>query len=84
MASDNKIKMEIKNEKNNKRKCVMTIAGTDSGGGAGVSADLKTFAALGVHGANIIASVTAQNTLGVQSVFDIPIEEIEKDRKSVV
>lgn len=83
MASDNKIKMEIKNEKNNKRKCVMTIAGTDSGGGAGVSADLKTFAALGVHGANIIASVTAQNTLGVQSVFDIPIEEIEKQIDSV-
>ena len=59
-----------------KKKCVMTIAGSDSGGGAGIQADLKTFAALGVHGACIVASVTSQNTKGVSAVFDIPVNEI--------
>ena len=59
-----------------KKKCVMTIAGSDSGGGAGIQADLKTFTTLGVHGACVIASVTAQNTRGVNAVFDIPVSEI--------
>ena len=54
----------------------MTIAGSDSGGGAGIQADLKTFSALGVHGACVIASVTSQNTTGVKAVFDIPVAEI--------
>ena len=50
------------------RSCVLTIAGSDSCGGAGVQADLKAFAAAGVHGASVITSVTAQNTLGVFAV----------------
>lgn len=50
----------------------VTIAGSDSGGGAGVQADLKTFSALGVYGASVIVALTAQNTMGVQGVFDIP------------
>ena len=66
-----------------KKNCVMTIAGSDSGGGAGIQADLKTFSALGVHGACVIASVTSQNTTGVQAVFDIPVEEIGKQLDSV-
>jgi len=52
-------------------KTVLTIAGSDSGGGAGVQADLKTFAALGVHGVSVITSLTAQNTRAVEGVFDI-------------
>jgi hydroxymethylpyrimidine/phosphomethylpyrimidine kinase len=50
----------------------LTIAGSDSGGGAGIQADLKTFSALGVYGATIITAVTAQNTLEVAAIHDIP------------
>jgi len=51
-----------------KQPCALTIAGSDSGGGAGVQADLKTFAAYGVHGLSAIAALTAQNTRGVSAV----------------
>ena len=55
----------------------MTVAGSDSGGGAGIQADLKTFAALGVHGTSAITAVTAQNTTGVSAVFDLPPSLVE-------
>jgi len=53
-------------------KIVLTIAGSDSGGGAGIQADLKTFSALGVYGMSVLTSITAQNTLGVQGIHDLP------------
>jgi hydroxymethylpyrimidine/phosphomethylpyrimidine kinase len=54
----------------------LTIAGSDSSGGAGIQADLKTFSALGVYGASVIAAITAQNTTGVTAVHVIPPEYI--------
>ncbi len=64
-------------------KTAMTIAGVDSGGGAGIAADLKTFAALGVHGTCVVTSVTAQNTRGVLNSFDIPTEFIMEQFEAV-
>jgi hydroxymethylpyrimidine/phosphomethylpyrimidine kinase len=54
----------------------LTIAGSDSGGGAGIQADLKTFSALGVYGASVITALTAQNTKGVSAIHDAPPEFI--------
>lgn len=54
----------------------LTIAGSDSGGGAGIQADLKTFSALGVYGASVVTAVTAQNTLGVTAVHSIPADMV--------
>ena len=50
---------------------VLTIAGSDSGAGAGIQADLKTFSALGVYGVSVITAITAQNTMGVRAVQEI-------------
>lgn len=55
----------------------LTIAGSDSGGGAGIQADLKTFHQFGVHGTSVIVALTAQNTLGVNAVYPIPPDFVE-------
>ncbi len=65
-------------------KKALTIAGSDSGGGAGIQADLKTFSALGVYGMTVITSVTAQNTTGVTAVQDISAEVVGKQLDAVL
>src|SRR5215216_1772568 len=62
----------------------MTIAGSDSGGGAGIQADLKTFQALGVYGTSTLTAITAQNTLGVRAVHEIPTAMIVAQIDAVV
>ena len=63
---------------------VLTIAGSDSGGGAGIQADLKTMLAHSVHGMSVIAAVTAQNSLGVQGVWPLPVEAVLAQLDSVL
>jgi hydroxymethylpyrimidine/phosphomethylpyrimidine kinase len=64
-------------------KRALTIAGSDSGGGAGIQADLKTFAAHGVYGTSAITAVTAQNTRGVTGVFAVPAEFVTQQIEAV-
>lgn len=63
--------------------CALTIAGSDSGGGAGIQADLKTFAAHGVYGTSAVTAVTAQNTLGVTGVHVVPPEMVTAQIEAV-
>ena len=66
------------------RPCVLTVAGSDSGGGAGIQADLKTFEAIGVHGTSAITCVTAQNPLEVRDVQPISAKSVEAQIRAVV
>ncbi|MER5728563.1 bifunctional hydroxymethylpyrimidine kinase/phosphomethylpyrimidine kinase [Streptomyces sp. NPDC002138] len=62
----------------------LTVAGSDSGGGAGIQADLKTMLALGVHGMSVVTAVTAQNSLGVRGVWELPPEAVTAQYRAVV
>jgi hydroxymethylpyrimidine/phosphomethylpyrimidine kinase len=63
---------------------VLTVAGSDSGGGAGIQADLKTMLALGAHGMSVVTAVTAQNSLGVRGAWDLPVEAVRAQFRAVV
>jgi hydroxymethylpyrimidine/phosphomethylpyrimidine kinase len=65
-------------------KRVLTIAGSDSGGGAGIQADLKTITVLGGYGMSVITALTAQNTVGVQAILELPLDFVEKQIDSVI
>lgn len=62
----------------------LTVAGSDSVGGAGLQADLKAFEAVGVHGCSVVTAVTSQNTKGVSSIFPIPVREVASQLRSVL
>ena len=62
----------------------MTIAGSDSGGGAGIQADLKTFAALGVYGTSVLTAITAQNTVAVTGVHEVPVDMVAAQIEAVI
>ena len=62
----------------------LTIAGSDSGGGAGIQADLKTFSALGCYGMSVITAVTAQNTTGVSDIHPVPVINLQKQITAVI
>src|SRR5215510_4337763 len=62
----------------------LTIAGSDSGGGAGIQADLKTFSAFRVFGMSVITAVTAQNSMGVQAVENLSPEFVARELRSVL
>ena len=64
--------------------CVMTIAGSDSGGGAGIQADLKTFSALGVYPTTVLTALTAQNTKGVREIFPLPANFVKSQAEAVL
>lgn len=63
---------------------LLTIAGSDSGGGAGIQADLKTFSALGGYGMSVITALTAQNTVGVEAIYGVPADFVAKQIDAVV
>jgi len=62
---------------------VLTIAGSDSGGGAGIQADIKAISATGCYACSVITAITAQNTLGVSAIFPVPLEYVEKQLDAV-
>jgi len=63
---------------------VLTVAGSDSGGGAGIQADLKTITLLGGYGMSAVTALTAQNTRGVKGIFEIPAEFVARQMDAVI
>ncbi|GAG82246.1 unnamed protein product, partial [marine sediment metagenome] len=71
-------------DQNRQYTCTLTIAGSDSSGGAGIQADLKTFAALGCYGMSVITALTAQNTQGVIAVQPIAADFVGEQLDAVI
>ena len=71
-------------EQKKKYLTALTIAGSDSGGGAGIQADLKTFSSLGIYGTSVVTAVTAQNTLQVRAVEILPTEIVREQLKAIL
>lgn len=67
-----------------RRRRVMTIAGSDCGGGAGVQADIKTFAAMDVYGTSVLTAITAQNSYGVHAVHELPVEFVDAQIAAII
>ena len=65
-------------------KYVLTIAGSDSGGGAGMQADIKTITGLGCHSMSVITAITAQNSIAVEAVYEVPAEFISRQLTVVI
>jgi hydroxymethylpyrimidine/phosphomethylpyrimidine kinase len=63
---------------------VLAVAGSDSGGGAGIQADLKTMLALGVHGMSVVTAVTAQNSTGVHGYWELPVEAVDAQLTAIL
>ncbi|MBK5306719.1 MAG: bifunctional hydroxymethylpyrimidine kinase/phosphomethylpyrimidine kinase [Frankiaceae bacterium] len=63
---------------------MLAVAGSDSGGGAGIQADLKTMLACGVHGMSVVTAVTAQNSLGVDGIWELPVDAVRAQLASVL
>lgn len=83
---DHEDNSSIRMNANDERKFIaraLTIAGSDSGGGAGIQADLKTFQELGVYGMSALTAITAQNTLGVQAVYPLSVAAVVEQIRSV-
>ena len=68
----------------NRMKYILTIAGSDSCGGAGIQADIKTITALGAHAMTAITAITAQNSIGVSGVYEVPVESVSMQIEAVV
>ncbi len=66
------------------KELVLVIGGSDSSGGAGIQADIKTITAQGAYASSVITSITSQNTLGVQDIFDLPKNVISSQIDSVI
>src|SRR4051812_13339177 len=66
-----------------KQPVALTVAGSDSGGGAGIQADLKTFASLGIHGATVVTCVTAQNPKSVRAIHPVPARIVRQQLEAV-
>ena len=65
-------------------KVALTVAGSDSGGGAGIQSDLKTFSAFGIFGCSVVTAITSQNTFELRDVFPIPPKIISNQLKSIL